>query len=302
MRLNTIEFLLHQSWDSIVRNGVVSLAAVCNIAVALVVLGGIVLAALNLEHMASLQAEAAVITVDLEDEADAADVQATLLGSQQVKEAKLVGKDQSLLKWAERIGLQLPEPDPDLRVKMIIELLDGNPLPDSFHVKPVDPQDIPAIAARAEKIAGVAEVRYGEQVTQKLLILARGTKISGLVMGLIMGAATLLIISTTIRLTIYARRHEIRIMQLVGATNWFIRIPFILEGVLHGLAGALIAIVILLPAYSYAQGYIDKNLEFINLVYSPGALASFALGLVACGLVFGAAGSALSLRRYLRVV
>ncbi len=302
MRLNTIEFLLQQSWEGVVRNGLVSLAAVANIAVALVVLGAIVLTGVNLQHMASLQAEAAVITVDLEDEADTAEIQAALLGRQQVKEAKFVGKDESLLKWAERIGLELPEPDPDRRVKLITELLGGNPLPDSLCVKPVDPQDIPAIAAEAKKIPGVAEVRYGEQVTEKLLTLARGTKISGLVMGLIMGAATLLIIGTTIRLTIYARRREIRIMQLVGATNWFIRIPFLLEGVFQGLAGALIAIIILLPAYSYAQGYIDRNLEFINLVYSTEVLAIFAFGLVACGLVFGAAGSALSLRRYLRVV
>jgi len=302
MRLNTIEFLLQQTWESMVRNGLVSLAAVGNIAVALTVLGGIVLTGLNLEHMAAIQAEAAVITVDLEDGADAADVQAALLRNQKVKEAIFVPKDDALLQMSEQIGWVLPETKPELAADLLAGLLGRNPLPDSVRVKPIDPQDIPAMAAQAQKIEGVAAVRYGEQVTEKLLTLARGTKISGLVIGLIMGAATLLIISTTIRLTIYARRREIRIMQLVGATNWFIRLPFVLEGLLQGLAGAVLAIAVLLPAYSYAQGYIDKNLEFISLIYSPGALALFALGLAASGIVFGALGSAISLRRYLRVV
>ncbi len=302
MRLNTIEFLLQQSWESMVRNGLVSLASVGNIAVALTVLGGIVLTGLNLEHMAAIQAETAVITVDLEDGADAADVQAALLRNQKVKEAIFVPKDDALLQMSEQIGWVLPETKPELAADLLAGLLGHNPLPDSVRVKTIDPQDIPAMAAQAQKIAGVAEVRYGEQVTEKLLTLARGTKISGLVIGLIMGAATLLIISTTIRLTIYARRREIRIMQLVGATNWFIRLPFVLEGLLQGLTGAVIAIAVLLPAYSYAQGYIDKNLEFISLIYSPGALALFALGLAASGIVFGALGSAISLRRYLRVV
>lgn len=302
MRLNTLEFLLQQGWQSIVRNGVVSLAAVCNIAVALTVLGGIVLTALNLEHMAAEQAAAVIITVDLKDDADAADVQAALLGDQRVRDARLVRKDEALLQELEAMGLGLPETEPEQLVELYIGLLGANPLPDSFRVKPVDPQDVPAIAAVAGRLPGVAEVRHGGQVTEKLLTLARGMQISGLVMGLIMGAATLLIISTTIRLTIYARRREIRIMQLVGATNWFIRIPFVLEGVIQGLAGAVIAIAVLLPAYAYAQGYIDNNLAFISLIYSPGVLIVLASGLVGCGLVFGAAGSALSLRRYLRIV
>ena len=291
MRLNTIEFLLQQSWEGIVRNGLVSLAAVSNIAVALVVLGAIVLTGLNLEYMASLQAEAAVITVDLVDRADAAEVEAALLRDLRVKKTRFVSKEEALREVAEQNQM-----DP-----VALTLIE-NPLPDSIRVYTVDPQDIPAVAAQAEKIAGVAEVRYGEQVTEKLLTLARGTKISGLVIGLIMGAATLLIISTTIRLTIYARRHEIRIMQLVGATNWFIRLPFMLEGILQGLAGAVIGIAVLLQAYSYAQGYIDKKLEFISLVYTPPALFLFAFGLLVTGVAFGAVGSAISLHRYLRVV
>ena len=302
MRLNTIEFLLRQSWEGIVRNGVVSLAAICNITVALTVLGAIALAGMNLEHMAALQAEAAVITIDLADKADAAAVHAGLLSSRRVREAKFVSKDEALRQTWQQMGVPLPDPDPEVGVKVLTEFLGVNPLPDSFRVKPTDPQDIPVVAAEAQNIPGVEEVRYGEQVTEKLLTLARGTRISGLVMGLIMSTASLLIISTTIRLTIYARRREIRIMQLVGATSWFIRIPFVLEGLVQGLLGGVAAIAILLPAYVYAQGYIDSNLEFIDLIYGPGPLAGFALGLVACGLVFGAAGSALSLRRYLRVI
>ncbi len=304
MRLNTVEFLLRQSWEGIVRNGLISLAAITNIAVALMVLGAIVLTGANLEHMAALEAKAAVITVDLEDGADPADVQAELLADLRVdpKQTRFVSKDEALRQTAQRLGLHLPQSEPEVAADLLAELLGRNPLPNSFRVKTGDPQDIPAVAAQAEKIPGVAEVRYGQQVTEKLLTLAEGTKIAGLLVGLIMTGATLLIIGTTIRLTIYARRREIRIMQLVGATNWFIGIPFVIEGVWQGLGGALVAVAVLLPGYTYVQAYIDQNLEFLSLLYSPSILILFALVILGCGILFGALGSAISLRRYLQTV
>ncbi len=292
MRLNTVEFLLHEGWEAAVRNGLVTLAAISNTAVALLILGALVLFGINVEHMAALQTEAAVITVELAKDADAAEVQKALLGNPKVQDAKFVGKEDALQQVIERLGIMREARD----------MLGENILPDAFHVKTVDPQDIPEVAKEAERIEGVAMVRYAQQVTEKLLTLAQGIRLSGIVIGIVMGLAPLFVISTTIRLTTYARRQEIRIMQLVGATKWFIRVPFLIEGILDGLAGGAIAAAILLPIYSYAQEYIGANLAFINLIYSPQALVLFGLALVVCGVVFGAAGSLMGLHRYLRQV
>ncbi len=296
MRLNTVEFLLSEGWEAAVRNGLVTLAAISNTAVALLILGGLVLVGINVEHMAALQAQAAVITVELAEDADTAEVLKALVANPLVSDARFVSKEEALRSTAESVGLNADL----LQIDTGDEPLFANPLPDSFIVRTVDPQDIPQVAREAGQIAGVAMVRYAQQLTEKLLALARGIRISGVVVAVLIALATLMVISTTIRLTIYARRQEIRIMQLVGATNWFIRVPFIIEGVLDGLAGGAVAAAILLPVYSFVQDYVGENLQFVDLIYSTEALLIFGVGLVLCGILFGAAGSLMSLHRYVR--
>jgi len=296
MRLNTVEFLLSEGWEAAVRNGLVTLAAISNTAVALLILGSLVLVGINVEHIAALQAQAAVITVELKEDADKAEVEKMLWANPLVNDVRFVSKEEALQQTAERVGLDAEL----LQTGTGGEPLFANPLPDSFTVRTTDPQDIPQVAREAGQIAGVAMVRYAQQLTEKLLALARGIKISGVVVGVLIAVATLMVISTTIRLTIYARRQEIRIMQLVGATNWFIRVPFIIEGVLDGLAGGAVAAAILLPIYTYVQDYVGHNLQFVDLIYSAEALLIFGLGLVLCGILFGAAGSLMGLHRYVR--
>lgn len=294
MRLNTVEFLLREGWQAAVRNGLMTLAAVSNIAVALFLLGGLILAGVNVEHMAALQAESAVITVELGPGADAATVEKALWSDGRIEEVKFIAKEEALERTIQQLGLDILSQDSDL--------LGENVLPDAFHVRTVDPQDIPEVAGWAEGIEGVGLVRYAEQVTSKLLTLAQGIRISGIVLGILMVVATLMIVSTTIRLTVYARRQEIRIMQLVGATKWFIRVPFVIEGILDGLAGGAVAAAVLLPMYSYTEQYLDQNLQFLDLIYSTEVLLLFGIAVVVCGVLFGAAGSLLGLHRYLRQV
>jgi cell division transport system permease protein len=111
----------------------------------------------------------------------------------------------------------------------------------------------------------------------------------------------MLIVNATIRLTVYARRREIRIMQLVGATNTFIRIPFICEGLFHGLLGGILSAGVVLLGYLEVVRYVDMHLAFIDMLYSTRFLVLFGLGMVALGALVGATGSAMSLRRYLRL-
>ena len=291
METNTLEFLVSQAGRSIRRNGLMTLAAICNMAVSLAILGAFALVAVNLDHMASMQANSTVVTVDLAKGADAQAVLAALSADARVAKARFVSKDEALDELAKKNRMDIGA----------LKLLD-NPLPDSVRVQAIDPNQIGGIAAAAKAVRGVAEVRYGGQVTEKLLAVSRGVKKAGLILGIVLGFATLLVVNTTIRLTIYARRREVRIMQLVGATNWFIRMPFLLEGMFHGLIGGVAAATLLLVGYSFASDRIAQTLSFLDLILGARALAGFAVGITLCGLVFGAVGALMGLQRYLRQV
>ncbi|NLO73822.1 MAG: ABC transporter permease [candidate division WS1 bacterium] len=291
MRLNTAQFLISQAWSAILRNGAITGAAITNISVALCVLGVFVLTAYNLQAQAMQQAAAVEITVDLAKDAKRAEVEKSLRANERVKAVRFVPKAEALEGLAQRWGLDFSTLS---RV--------GNPLPDAFRVVPVKPDDIEAIAEQAEQIPGVAEARYAQQTTTKLLKLARGIKLAGLVAVIILGTASLLLVSVTIRLTIYARRREVRIMQLVGATNWFIRWPFLLEGWFQGTTGGIVATALLLPGYAYLASLISSNLGFIRPVQSTELMVALGIGLVLMGSLFGVLGSLIGLQRYLQEV
>jgi cell division transport system permease protein len=176
----------------------------------------------------------------------------------------------------------------------------ANPLPDSFKVKPNRGEDVVAIANSLKPLpAGVEKVNYGKKTANRVLRVARIFEVlSALAILILLGAATILI-GNTIRLSIFARRREIEVMKLVGASNWFVRGPFMVEGVLTGLIGAAASIVLLflgkelvLPA---TIGKLDA--DGVNAI----AFEYTALILLALGLLLGAAGSSLTMRRFLKV-
>ncbi len=291
MRLSTVEFVLQQAWTAVKRNGVLSVAAITNIAAVMMVVGTFALAAMNMEHWLGKQAQAAVITVDLADDANPADVEAALLRDERVKKTEYVPRDRNLRELAQKWGLPLEN----------LEYL-PNPLPDCIRVTTYRPEDIPEVAAAATRIEGVAEVHYAQKVTQRLLQLVSAAKKLGLGLSIVLVLAALLVVATTIRLTVYARRREIRIMQLVGATHWFIRMPFLIEGAIYGFAGGLIAGVALAAAYSYVERLASEALPFLPLLFAPALVAGLAAGLTGGGVVFGVLGSLIATREYLQEV
>ena len=291
MRLNTVEFLLTQAWSAIVRNGAISGAAVTNVAVALCVLGAFALTAFNLDQLTSHQVAAVEITADLGKGANKDQIEQQLRQIAGIRTLRYVAKQEALEQLSKSYQF-------DLKTLQRI----GNPLPDSVRLVPADPNQVDALAVAVKGIRGVTDVRYGRQTTQRLLTLARGIKIAGLLAIIVLGTATLLLVSVTIRLTIYARRREIRIMQLVGATNWFIRVPFLMEGVFQGFTGGVVAVILLLPGYSYVQDVVEKSLPFVQVASSPQMMALIAVGTVLLGCIFGGVGSLIGLQRHLQEV
>jgi cell division transport system permease protein len=183
----------------------------------------------------------------------------------------------------------------------LVKNIATNPLPDAFKVHPKRGEDVVAIANSLNPLPpGVESVNFGKKTATRILRVARIFEVlSALAILILLGSATILI-GNTIRLSIFARRREIEVMKLVGASNWFVRGPFVVEGLLTGVLGAAAAIVLLflgkelvLPA---TIGRLDagKDVNAIAFEYT-------ALMLLLLGLVLGAAGSTITMRRFLRV-
>jgi len=187
----------------------------------------------------------------------------------------------------------------------------ANPLPDSWVVKPKKAEDAPLIGreiqrdvsrngAESARWPGVNDIKWGDQTTKRVLKVAKWISITFLIAIILLVTASTLLIANTIRLSIFARRREIEVMKLVGATNWFIRGPFMLEGLLQGLGGSILAVILLVLGKEVALPAILPHLHGGSDVH-PLPFALNALSLLGAGLLLGAAGSGLTLRRFLQV-
>jgi cell division transport system permease protein len=221
-----------------------------------------------------------------------AELQRALEGTANVKEVVYISKSEAL----EELGTKVTDTDEK------IELLGTNPLPDLLRVTPDDPDKLAEIeqGLASQHLAAVDEVRNREGETDKIL------SATGLVKALAAGLAALLVfasialVANTIRLSIFARRREVEVMKLVGATNWFIRWPFVIEGVIVGFLGGVLAVLLLAIA---KETFIDPLSDDFALLAAPDTIdfpLLVVLLLVACVAV-SAVGSGLTLRRFLRV-
>ena len=188
------------------------------------------------------------------------------------------------------------------RTKGVIDtaLLTENPLPDKFRIKVRVPEEVPAVAASTRRLTGVENVVYGQTIVQRLLQLGLVLRRIGIgVIVLFLGVAGI-IISNTIRLTVFARRREIAIMQLVGATNTYIRLPFICEGLLDGVVGALLAIAVLVAARAMLWPRLLEALPWIQLNVTSVNTETLVVQLFLVGGAIGVLASWISVGRHLR--
>lgn len=206
-----------------------------------------------------------------------------------VKEFQFVSKVEAL----ERMQRRYPE---------LTANLPSNPLPASYEVLPQQAEQVKEISAdlRAQEFAGVERVKDGQQTSRRILQVARVIEVVFLVAVIVLLVASVLLIANTIRLSIFARRREIEVMKLVGATNWFVRGPFMVEGLLTGAVGACAAILLLLLGRELALpailGHVDTSSDVQALAFS-----AIAVILLLVGLSVGAIGSGLTLRKHLKV-
>jgi cell division transport system permease protein len=203
-------------------------------------------------------------------------------------------KDYRFINKAEALR-RMRKTNPDL-----VNSISANPLPASYEVTPRHAEDVKAVAdgIRAQRFKGIDEVQDGKQTSKRILQVATWIWRVFLVAVVILLVTSTLLIGNTIRLSIFSRRREIEVMKLVGATNWFVRGPFVLEGLICGLAGSVAAIVMLLLG-RLAWDAVVKTTQSSDVRALSFSLV--ALILVGVGLAVGAVGSGLTMRRFLRV-
>ncbi len=176
-----------------------------------------------------------------------------------------------------------------------------NPLPYALKVECKDSRKTTVLADQIRHIRGVNNVADAKEQQGKVRGIADLVRTLGFFAAIVLCFTTIFIIHNAIRLTLFARRHEIRIMQLVGATNWFIRVPLVLEGIVIGALGALIAVGLISLGSEYVAGTVQRLLPTLRDM-SSGIASSQLLGmLVTAGAAIGAAGSLVSMRRFLKV-
>ena len=184
----------------------------------------------------------------------------------------------------------------------LTENLPGNPLPASFRITPKRGEDVPAIGEELQnaRLAGVDKINWGKKESRDVLRVARVIEAFFLAAVVVLLIASTLLIANTIRLSIFSRRREIEVMKLVGATNWFVRGPFMLEGLICGFIGSIAAIMLLMLGREFVLARITDKVDSPPDVQAL-AFGLNALALIGVGLLVGAVGSGLTLRRFLQV-
>lgn len=186
----------------------------------------------------------------------------------------------------------------------LLEGLEENPLPNSYVVQIESLEEADIVVDRIKGINGIEDVKYYKDIIEKLISLANGVRIGGLIIIAILMIISIFIISNTIKLTVAARKREINIMKYVGATNGYIRGPFIIEGVFLGFIGAIISIVIVKYGYEYVFSIMSSKMYLLFTVYMipPYALLKDVVILfMTIGIGIGALGSIISMKRFLNV-
>lgn len=295
MKLRTSEYFIAEVFRSLRRNNWMTFASIGTVTVSLFVLGVFLILVLNMNRLAGMLESQVQISVYLEEhltDREKRQIEYDITSLQGIDTVKYVDRDEAKTRLQERLGDQ----------KYLLDALsDDNPLPDAFEVTVTTPAVVESAASAISAMSGVEEAKYGQDVIEHLFDITRLMRIFGLVLMLLLGAATLFIIANTIRLTVFARRKEIAIMKYVGATDWFIRWPFLLEGIVLGCFGGIIAAVALRSFYAAMAAQIYSTLAFFPLLPQYPFMNYVTLAILGSGIVIGAIGSLISLKRFLKV-
>ena len=287
-----IRFFLGEVQRSFTRNAGMQITAIGTVAVTIVLLGAFLYVRAAFIRVGAQVFDQVRISAYADSSATPAqedDIRTALAKDPRILSVTFVPKKQGLAQMRQVLKGQIDT-----------SLLTENPLPDMFRIRVRDAQEVPSVAKRVARLPHIADVEYGRQVVQRLLQLAAVMRRVGIAVIVLFLLVAGIIISNTIRLTVFARRREISIMQLVGATNMYIRMPFICEGLLAGIAGAALAVGALAVARISLMPKIALALPWLQVSSVSIDMTTIVLELFAVGAAVGVIASWFAVGRYLR--
>ncbi len=294
MALKNLVYYCREAVRSLFRNSWFSVTSIGIVAISLIILGISVLLVINANTIAASVESDVEITVFMVDEAterQVEDLKNHLGGLSGVEEVRFIPREEGLESMRESLG------------DVVDGMEENNPLPHAFRIKTQNAGQVQGVALQVERLIEVDKVRYGQGFVEKLLSVTAWVRMAGLIGVALLTASAVFLIASTIRLSVYARHKEINIMKFLGATNWFVRGPFLLEGMILGFAGALLASVVVIFSYQALASRISVSLTFLfhSVPLGNDLFLQLTASLLVLGLLIGALGSILSLRKHLEV-
>jgi cell division transport system permease protein len=297
MIYRNLRFALNSAWQSFWRNLAVSMAAVVSITLILILAGvNLLVGHAFSQVLDSFRAKVSEISINVADDTPLQtvyDFQQQLSLDPRVAHVQFVTKDEALAQF---------KADPSNVV--LAQQIDGNPLDAKLEVRVANLSDVAAIDTLARRWPGVDPTdptNYQGDFVNRMLGLSQWLGLAGVGLLAILVVVSIVIVMNTIRTAVYHRRKEIEVMKLVGATEWFVRGPFVLEGVMTGLIAAAFALALLVIAYQPAVDRFRSDIAFIPLSYDPAFVVSLARDLLLGGALLGALGSYIGVRRYVKL-
>jgi cell division transport system permease protein len=299
MRIRTVRHIIKDGFVNSYRNKLMSLASVIIVVASLIVFGFFILISFNLELNVSLwqeQPQMAVFCYTELDDTQIQRVEDSIKNNEMISEYQRVSKEENFQKAKEELG----------KGSDLLDGYDADTFMVSFVIKLKDPAYSDEVVKTLENTSGVEKVSYSQNTIDVISRIAYWIRLGSSVMVVIFLVVSIFIISNTIKLTVFARRKEINIMKYIGATDWFIRWPFVVEGVIISTIGAIIAFILSAYGYnmvqdSFSQDQFLAQSQLLQLIELKDIWSQLLLYYLAIGSVVGIIGSLLSIRRHLRV-
>lgn len=301
--MHSLAYFFKQSLQGFARNLSTTLGSIITIFLSLFIIGVFLVGALVVDNIVKSVESEVSITAYVKDDASSSqieEVETYIRGLDGVAEVTFTTKEEALEKFRNMSSNAA-----------IVDELGGNPLPASINVELSDPQQVQTVANQIEQSQAFAKIadednpadslKYGQRTVEKLFSVTNYLRYIGLALIVLLVFIALVFINNTIRLAIMARRKEIAIMRLVGASNGFIRGPFLMEGALHAIIGAVLGIGCIELLRNLALPRLQASLTFLPIELGINSFLLIYLILLVAGLIIGLVGSALAMRRYLKV-
>ena len=296
MTASSFRYLFKEGFRNIWTNRMMSTASICVLMSCLILIGGASMIFLNIDSLLGRIEEENVIMLYVEDgttKSELKDMERALNRISNVKETEFIAKE---VAWQEQLETMEPA-----QAEFFLEISSDIPLPDAYKITVDDLTQFDDTVTQIKKLDHIDMVRENRDLAKRLVSIRHGVEIIAIVIVIVLLAISVFIISNTIRLTVYSRRLEISIMKSVGATNGFVRLPFIVEGMILGIISGVISLGLVWVFYDFAVSQFSDILGYLSLEalnfqdYALVILGAF----VAIGILTGVGGSAITMGRYL---